>query len=303
MSDVIRSIRTGDAHARLIRESGAWGFRYPTSAVSGFHIVVRGNGWLVTANGQPTALAPGDVILVPSGSEHGLSHAPRALSDLPLGVMGAVPPAPGPADFEFLCGGYQRTHGQALPYFGTHPDVIAISPDNDRHQEFRSLTALLNGNVSDTRPGGDATRAALIDLILVHALRQWHEQNGTTQWPVITDNAVAAALREVHGNPQKRWTVQQLSDAAGMSRAAFTSRFTALTGKPPMKYLTGLRLAHGARMLEETTATLVTIARQVGYSTEFAFAGAFRREYGVSPGRFRRDSAAGRMAARPGAVS
>lgn len=32
---------------------------------------------------------------------------------------------------------------------------------------------------------------------------------------------------------------------------------------------------------------LATIARQVGYSTEFAFGVAFRREYGISPGRFR----------------
>ncbi|MGI3227233.1 hypothetical protein ACRJ4B_28840 [Streptomyces sp. GTA36] len=29
------------------------------------------------------------------------------------------------------------------------------------------------------------------------------------------------------------------------------------------------------------------MARQVGYSTEFAFGAAFRREYGISPGRFR----------------
>ncbi|WP_408640354.1 helix-turn-helix transcriptional regulator [Saccharomonospora marina] len=29
------------------------------------------------------------------------------------------------------------------------------------------------------------------------------------------------------------------------------------------------------------------MARQVGYSNEFAFATAFRREYGLAPGRFR----------------
>jgi AraC-like DNA-binding protein len=266
--------------------------RYPAFAGSGFHIVVRGNGWLVTPNGQPTELGPGDVILVPSGAEHGLSHAPRALADLPLGAMSAEPPAPGPADFEFLCGAYRITHGQAPRFFSTEPDVIAISPDDDRHPELRSLTALLTGDVSDSRPGGDATRAALIDLILVHALRQWHEDNGATDWPVITDTAVATALREIHDNPQKRWTVKELSDTVGMSRAAFSRRFTALTGEPPMTYLIGRRLAQGARLLQETTAPLVTIARQVGYSTEFAFASAFRREYGVSPGRFRRNNAA-----------
>jgi AraC-like DNA-binding protein len=47
------------------------------------------------------------------------------------------------------------------------------------------------------------------------------------------------------------------------------------------------RLSCAARQLRETDAPLAVIARQVGYSTEFAFAAAFRREYGVSPGRFR----------------
>ncbi|GAB2966563.1 hypothetical protein GCM10023080_030680 [Streptomyces pseudoechinosporeus] len=36
-----------------------------------------------------------------------------------------------------------------------------------------------------------------------------------------------------------------------------------------------------------TNAPLATIARQVGYSTEFAFGAAFRREYGIASGRFR----------------
>ncbi|WP_210569335.1 AraC family transcriptional regulator [Streptomyces sp. GESEQ-4] len=42
--------------------------------------------------------------------------------------------------------------------------------------------------------------------------------------------------------------------------------------------------------------TPATIARQVGYSTEFAFSAAFRREYGVSPARFCRTPTAVRVA-------
>jgi AraC-like DNA-binding protein len=76
-----------------------------------------------------------------------------------------------------------------------------------------------------------------------------------------------------------------------MSRVAFTRRFTSVVGKPPMTYLRQWRLSCAARLLRETDASLAAIARQVGYSTEFAFAGAFRREYGVPPGRFRRAQA------------
>jgi AraC-like DNA-binding protein len=136
--------------------------------------------------------------------------------------------------------------------------------------------------------GSAATVRSLLDLILVHVLREWHEQRGTDAWPGIDDPAIAAALRQIHENPQRKWTVRGLSELAGMPHTAFARRFTVMVGQPPISYLTGWRLACGARLLKETDASLATIARQVGYSTEFAFSGAFRREYGVSPGQFRR---------------
>lgn len=54
-----------------------------------------------------------------------------------------------------------------------------------------------------------------------------------------------------------------------------------------MSYVTGWRLTCVARLLRETDAPLAGIARQVGYATEFSFGAGFRREYGISPGRFR----------------
>jgi AraC-like DNA-binding protein len=55
-----------------------------------------------------------------------------------------------------------------------------------------------------------------------------------------------------------------------------------------MAYLIAWRLGKGAQLLRKTEAPLAVIARQVGYSSEYAFASAFRREFGISPGRFRR---------------
>jgi AraC-like DNA-binding protein len=286
ISEAIGSVRIGRAQALSFKESGAWGLRYSAFAGSGFHIVLRGSGWLIPANGPARELAAGDVVLTPTGSAHGLSHAPRALDDLPPAVLGPDRPIPDPADIEFLCGAYRLDHGQVHPYLRALPEVIAVSPDYDRNPELRMLADLLIADIADARPGTETTRPALLDLMLTHVLRQWLEQNRST-WPDIGDPAITAALREIHTSPDKPWTVQQLSQTAGMSRTAFSKRFTELVGQPPMTYVTGWRLSYGARLLRETTAPLATVARQVGYSTEFAFGGAFRRAYGVSPGRFR----------------
>ncbi|WP_327398072.1 helix-turn-helix transcriptional regulator [Streptomyces phaeochromogenes] len=299
LSEAIGSVRIGRAQACRVRQSGSWGMRFPAFAGSGFHILLRGSGWLIPATGRPRALKAGDVVLTPFGAELGFSHAAGLLKDLPLAAevvsedphsldpSSPDPSSPDPADVEFLCGAYWLDHGQVHPYLRALPELLVVSPGHDRALQLRLLADLLAVDVSDAPPGSGATRPALLDLLLTHALRQWLEQNRDADRPETDDPAIAVALREIHTSLHKPWTVEQLGKTVGMSRTAFTKRFTTMVGKPPMTYLTGRRLSHGARLLRETKAPLATIARQVGYSTEFAFGAAFRREYGISPGRFR----------------
>jgi AraC-like DNA-binding protein len=69
---------------------------------------------------------------------------------------------------------------------------------------------------------------------------------------------------------------------ARLSRAPFARRFTALIGQPP--------LTTAARLLRQTDTPLSTIASKVGYTSEFAFANAFKRQYGTAPGKYRRQA-------------
>jgi AraC-like DNA-binding protein len=92
----------------------------------------------------------------------------------------------------------------------------------------------------------------------------------------------------MHAEPAAAWTVERLSRRAGMSRAAFSRRFTELVGRPPMTYLTWWRMTTAGRMLRDDDAPLQVVAERVGYSSEFAFNRAFKREFGVSPGAYRR---------------
>lgn len=291
VSEVVRAIRVGSPGSRVIRQHDSQGVRFSAFDGTGFHVVLSGSCWLISEDQEPVGLEPGDIVLVTSGTHHGLSHVPRALHDLPPVAMRPTPPRPEPSDFEFLCGVYQLQPGRTPQYFRALPDLITVSPDYNRYPQMRVLIDLLSTDTSEAEMGAAATLPALLDLILVHVLRQWHEQHGSAEWPRTDDPEIAAALREIHKDPRHKWTVARLSEVVGLPRTVFARRFTEAVGRPPMSYLIGWRLSLGARLLRETDATLATIARDIGYSTEFAFSGAFTREYGVSPGRFRRSPA------------
>ena len=111
----------------------------------------------------------------------------------------------------------------------------------------------------------------------------------TTGWATaLADPATSAALHAIHSHPAHHWTVQTLAAQAGLSRAAFSKRFTALTGQPPLTYLTWWRMTTAAQLLHGSGAPLSEVATQTGYTSEFAFSNAFKRAYGTAPGRYRR---------------
>ncbi|MFI5840059.1 AraC family transcriptional regulator [Catenuloplanes sp. NPDC051500] len=283
ISQAMSALRVGRGTVRRFRQSGAWGLRFSGLPGSGFHVVLHGRGWLLSTD-APVELRAGDVVLITAGADHGLGSDPRPLRGLPPVALGTAGTDPGPADFEFLCGAYRLDHGRVHPYLAALPGLIVVPA-------APPLVALLDAHESQPAgPGADTVRPALLDLMLTHALTHWL---ASADRPPTPDPAITSLLSRIHDSPQTRWTVPELSRAAGLSRAAFTRRFTAAAGRSPMAYLIAARLDQGARLLRETEAPLASIARQVGYATEFSFAGAFRREYGVAPGRFRQAARTG----------
>jgi AraC-like DNA-binding protein len=55
-----------------------------------------------------------------------------------------------------------------------------------------------------------------------------------------------------------------------------------------MTYLSWWRLTTARRLLLDSDAPLSVVAGQVGYGSEFAFASAFKREFHIAPGSYRR---------------
>jgi hypothetical protein len=68
--------------------------------------------------------------------------------------------------------------------------------------------------------------------VLVHVPYQWHEQHGAAGWPATDDPAVAAALRKIHKDPQRQWTVGRLG-AFRREYGVSPGRFRCMSPAPP----------------------------------------------------------------------
>ncbi|GAB7037822.1 MULTISPECIES: AraC family transcriptional regulator [Catenuloplanes] len=291
ITDIVGTMRAGGAAGgHLFRRSGPWGLRFPAVDGAGFHVVRHGTGWLVTAGQRPVPLRPGDVVLSPYGAEHGFADTPRPVGALPAADPNE-PGAPGPADFELVCGGYLLNRGRVHPYLRTLPEVVVMpAPESHRDPALRALVDLVGAGVHRDRRAAAVVLPAVVDLLLVHGLEWARERSAAPGVPAVTDAAIAAVLRAVHDGLATPWTVGRLSAVAGMPRAAFARRFAELVGEPPMTWVIHQRLGHAAGLLRTTGEPLAVVARQVGYAGEFAFAAAFRRRFGIAPGRYRQNA-------------
>jgi AraC family transcriptional regulator len=83
-------------------------------------------------------------------------------------------------------------------------------------------------------------------------------------------------------------TLEQVAARAGLSPYHFSRLFTAHMGRSVMAYVRSRRLVRCARRLcREPGLKLVDLAFDGGFESQEAFTRAFKRLFGVSPGRFR----------------
>ncbi|MGJ0120305.1 AraC family transcriptional regulator [Williamsia sp. MIQD14] len=245
-------------------------------------VILRGPDPYVFADTPDTALT---AVIHPDGvcrSENGAT-LPDHMS-LGVRTWGNAHPGCAP-DAEMLIGTYAVEGEVSARLLGAVERATVIGGSDN------PLTAVLDAEMSRDAPGQEAVLNRLLDLVLVTGLRSWFDRPDAAapRWYAAqSDPVVGVALRLIHHNVAHPWTVATLAAAAGMSRSAFSRRFTELVGTAPMTYVTQWRLASAADLFADPARTLESVAHEVGYGSAFALSAAFTRHRGVSPREFRR---------------
>ncbi|GAA2683482.1 transcriptional regulator, AraC family [Actinosynnema pretiosum] len=266
--------------------------------------VLRGRAWVVPDGGEAAvAVLEGQVAVVRGDVPHVLADSPATPTTAVITEADYCPGADGVEQAAQVCGVpderatvllsgvFERRGELSERLLRALPRVLVTTAE-------AGAVAVLAKEVVGGGPGQQPVLDRVLDLLLVSALRTWFADPAADVPPwcrALEDPLVGAALRALHEEPARPWTVASLASGVGVSRAALARRFTALVGEPPMAYLAGWRVALAADLLRETDETVAAIARKVGYANAFALSAAFKRLRGSRPSEHR----AGRAALTP----
>ena len=84
-------------------------------------------------------------------------------------------------------------------------------------------------------------------------------------------------------------TIPALSRMAMLSATTFKDAFRRLYGLPVHAWLRQRRMERAAELLRDSSLSVLGVAQSVGYGSASQFTAAFRRQYGMTPAKYRKD--------------
>jgi AraC-like DNA-binding protein len=206
----------------------------------------------------------------------------------------------GGEETRFVCGYFGCERHAARLFLAGLPRMIRINVRGDGPGAWleSSIRHLLSESASH-RPGRTALLSKMAEALFIETLRRYMERLPPEQTGWLAgarDPVVGAALALLHRRPGHAWTLAELAREVGAARSVVAERFARFLGKPPMAYLSRWRLQLAARLLQTTQKSVLGVALDAGYESEAAFNRAFRREFGLPPGQYRKKLSRARVA-------
>ena len=322
LSDVLRGVRLRGAVFFYVSYAHEWATGAPPAKeiaaavlpgadhVMEYHVVTRGAAWAAVVGAPPVRLARGDIVMFPHGDAHVLSSAPGLKAqfvdaswvaahrhhDKPIQVNDfgddrdtSIPDRAPDVLTNIVCGFWGCDLRPFNPLIAHLPPMLHLRGGQDGIWVTEMLQQAVFASC-ERRPGSEVVLERISEVMFVQAVRKYIAEALTdTGWVAgLQDRHVGRALAMLHSSPARAWTVEELGQQVGLSRSALHERFTDLIGQTPMQYLAQWRMQLASTLLRDTSHTVASIALDVGYDSEAAFARAFKRSVGIPPATWRR---------------
>jgi AraC-like DNA-binding protein len=312
LSEALSSVRMTGAIFYDAICTAPWGFAVPhmrdvahilspgTERLVGYHLVAEGCAVVRYEGDEDVALVAGDVVIIPHGDPHTVSNGrPLVLVDSRASItsnlagnLSTYQIGGGGEVTRFVCGYFGCERLAARLFLAGLPRMIKVNVRDDGPGAWleSSIRHLLSESAA-SRPGHTALLSKMAEALFIETLRRYMDDlpSEETGWLAGARDPVAGGtLALLHRRPSHAWTLVKLAEEVGAARSVVAERFVHFLGESPMAYLARWRLQLAARLLQTTRKNVLEVALDVGYDSEAAFNRAFKREFGLPPGRYRK---------------
>jgi AraC-like DNA-binding protein len=289
LSEVIALLQPRAVFSGRISGAGRWGVRYSAFGQPSFCAVLEGRCRLTVDGHRPLTLEAGDFVLLPATPGFTMSGFepvrferldPNVMStvrgEVRHGTRGVRP------DVRLLGGWFAFDSPDSTLLVSLLPSLVHV-----RGVERLSILVRLVGEASEQRSARDLVLTRLVEVLLIEALRSTPGEDAPPGLlRGLADARLAPAIRQMHAQITRSWTMAQLARTAALSRSAFFERFTRIVGLAPMEYLLAWRMAVAKDLLRRDELGIAEVAERVGYGSASTFSTAFSRHVGQPPRRY-----------------
>ncbi|GII55808.1 AraC family transcriptional regulator [Planotetraspora thailandica] len=300
LSHVLSLLDVESALPSRFEVGGPWALRFPGGyRHAKFGVVLGGSCWISPLDAEPALLRQGDCWMVTGGRPYVMS------SDLETRAVDAVPVFMAAESIERVRYGDAAVDtvlfGGALTFDESSarllleilPALLHVPAASDQADVLHMALRMLAQETAAPALGSGFMTQRVIHMVFVQALRIYASTTAADGRPAggwlsaLLDPQIGGALRLIHEEAARKWTVDELAASVGMSRSSFAEKFKTVVGSPPLDYLMRWRMHAAGRELRETDRTVHAIAGRWGYGSESAFSNAFKRVMGSTPRDYR----------------
>ena len=293
-AEVVALLQPSLPFSKATSGSGHWRVEASGNGVPFFCVLLEGSAVLAINGLPPMELAANDFILVPAAHSFVMTSTGPETGSAPMQVTQLAGETRhgdphGPPNMRALVGNLRFGSPDASLLLALLPSIIHVRG----LQRLATMVQLIRSEAKDSRPARDMVIEYLLQVLLIEALRSASDAIAAPGLlRGLADARLATAIRLMHQAPERDWTIEQLAQAAALSRSVFFERFRREVGLAPMRYLLSWRMALAKNLLRRQEGGIKEIAQRVGYGSASAFSVAFTRLVGVPPTHYARDTQA-----------
>ena len=209
--------------------------------------------------------------------------------DAPLeGVLVAVDARGARESLKSICnllGGLTLDTGRVRRWMASQGGCAVVGPTHWSRAAFADL---------DSLPKSERARWCVWKSVELLYLLSTQDEQETYTIPGSMPNrnivrSLAETRRYMEAHLDESLTIPALSRRACLSATTFKEAFRRLYSLPVHTWLRQRRMERAAELLNTSGLNLEGVAKAVGYSSVSQFAAAFRQQYGVTPGQYRKN--------------